>query len=342
MKIVIIGPIFDSPSGPRGEGGKLYTKLLQNNWKVYKRSKHKNKILRFFDTIFFLVFFSNKYDLILMQTFLGNAFKLEFICFIIAKLLNKKYFSVIHGGAFIEFYEHNSFWSEYFFRRVDKIITPSSFIKKYLESKHYEVEYIPNFIDKEKFPFNAMDNFDYRILWVRAFHDIYQPEFAIHLIAQLKKNYPNIHLTMIGPDHQPGKLEACQTLIDKLDLDDCIEIVGFVPNHDLYKFFHNHDIFINTTRYESFGVALLEAASCGIPIVSTGVGEIPILWKDEEEMLIIKENNVENLAAQVIRLLEDRCLRLKLKRNARIKVEQFFWDIIAIQWMQVLQKDNKL
>jgi glycosyltransferase involved in cell wall biosynthesis len=65
-----------------------------------------------------------------------------------------------------------------------------------------------------------------------------------------------------------------------------ITFTGPINNTELPAYYSSHSVFLNTTSYESFGMAVLEAAACGIPTVSTPVGEIPLLWKAGEEIML--------------------------------------------------------
>ena len=103
-RILVCGPIFDTPSGPSGQGGKLYTKLKAAGYVVYKRSKYKNVFLRVADTLFFVIFQAWKYDVILIQMFSNLAFIISYFVTFFGKALGKKIIPIIRGGAFVEFY----------------------------------------------------------------------------------------------------------------------------------------------------------------------------------------------------------------------------------------------
>ena len=67
--IIVIGPIFDTVSGPSGQGGKLFSKLNINLPGVLKVSRFRNKAIRIIDTLCAVIFKKNKYDIILLQSF---------------------------------------------------------------------------------------------------------------------------------------------------------------------------------------------------------------------------------------------------------------------------------
>ena len=145
---------------------------------------------------------------------------------------------------------------------------------------------MPNSIDLEKFPFKRDTVKKHSLLWVRAFTNIYNPEIPVRILHELRKLFPDVYLTMVGPDK--GTLREVEALINRLDLEDHINITGPIPNEELRKYYQSHSVYLNTTSFESFGVAVLEAASCGMPIVSNSVGEIPLIWEDGKNILLVE------------------------------------------------------
>jgi glycosyltransferase involved in cell wall biosynthesis len=139
---------------------------------------------------------------------------------------------------------------------------------------------------------------------------------------------------MIGPDK--GLLAETKILIEKLNLSNFVEITGKVANSELWKYYTSHSIYLNTTNTESFGVAVMEAASCGIPIVTTSVGELSYLWQNEENAMLVDSFNENDFAEKVIQVFEDKNLILKLKSNARAKAESFDWENVKSQWFSLL------
>jgi len=333
-RILVCGPIFDTPSGPSGQGGKLYTKLKAEGYTIYKRSKYRNKLLRVIDTLFFVIFHARKYDIILIQMFSNMAFIIDFLVINIAQLLNKKTIPIIRGGAFVEFYNRFPNWVGGVLKKSSLVSSPSLFIGEFLKTKNIAVLNIPNFIETHKFPYTWVPSDSPNLLWVRAFTDIYKPEFAIKTIQKLKTDFPNIKLTMVGPDM--GKLAYCKELINELGLNQSIHITGSISNNELSKIYASHTIYINTTSYESFGVALIEAACTGIPVVTTDVGEIPFMWQNGEDMLIVKDNNLDAFTNAIKLLLTDKNLQIKLSKNANTKAEKYGWDNVKPQWDSLL------
>lgn len=337
VRILIVGPIFNSKDGPIGIGGFLYRELCKHYVKVLRVSAHRNKILRLIDTLKIVLLKKNEYDVILLQSFGLRAFVLEDLVSLCAKLLNKPISFTLHGGAFYDFFKKNPIWVRRVLNRVNLINTPSLFLQERFMEEGVGVEYIPNAISLQYFQFHRNVTTDNSLLWVRAFEYTYNPELAIYSLAILKKKYPNIKLTMVGPDR--GLLSKCQKLIAELNLVDNVSIVGFVQNNELYKYYHSHTVFLTTTRYESFGVAILEAVACGIPCVSVPVGEIPYLWRNRKNIMFA-ERNPEDFASKIDELLENNELRDFISDNAKNNIDRFTWDRIVPLWVNTIERLN--
>jgi glycosyltransferase involved in cell wall biosynthesis len=333
-RILVTGPIFDTPSGPSGQGGKLYTALKSEGYTIYKRSNKKNRILRLIDTLEFILLNFWKYDVAIVQVFSYKAFILESIVIIINKLLGKKVIAVIRGGAFPEFTNKYPSYVKFVLTKCDAVESPSKFIIEELKNHHLMVGYTPNFIDPTYFPYSWKHSDQPLLLWIRAFHKIYNPQIAINCVTYLKKEFPQIKLTMIGPDQ--GELTNIQKLINELSLENNIDIIGPLPNHELHKYYQSHAVFLTTTSYESFGVAMVEAANCGIPMVATNIGEIPYMWEDEKEILLAKINNQHEFNSQVKRLLTESYLAQQLSKNAHEKAKEFTWEAIKKRWITLI------
>lgn len=332
-RTAIIGPIIIDQKSSGGEGEKLYQNLLKEGHTVFKKSGYRNKLLRLIDTLYFMWSKRNEYDQIVALIFSGRAFVLEFLVFVLAKFLNKRIIGVLHGGALADFYTKFPTMVERLYNQCESLHTPSKFLQHYFLARGWDVGYLPNFVQLDNFPYTWKQQTNSNILWVRAFHDIYNPELAINAIAELKKEIPNIRLTMVGPDM--GMLVTCKSLIKQLQLEDNITIVGFVPNSELLKYYQTHTIFITTTRFESFGVALMEAASVGIPMVSVAVGEIPLLWEKEKEMILC-DADPKQFAAQIKRVLLNTQLQENLSENAHQKAQSYTWKKIYPIWKTIL------
>lgn len=331
-KILVIGSFLSKTHGSEGFFEKFYHKIQQPEVELVLISNQENKILRILEIIYAVLFY--KYDKIIITVFSGNAFIITEIAAYIAYIRKIKPIFSLHGGRLQEFLLKNPKRYKRVFQYYNKIVTPSNFIKDFFESNGYKVEYFPNPIDINKFPYNRSQIKTHSLLWVRAFTEIYNPHLPVKILYELKKKYKDVNLTMIGPDN--GLLPDIQKLIEELELFDSITITGFIKNDELYQFYQTHQVYLNTTSYESFGIAIVEAALCGIPIVSTNVGEIPYIWTHEENILLADDFESHSFAEHCISIFESNDFATKLSLNARKNAESFDWENLKQKWTKII------
>ena len=156
--------------------------------------------------------------------------------------------------------------------------------------------------------------------------------FLIRAIREVRTDYPDIRLTVVGDGRNRTDLEA---LTHKLDLDPIIEFKGSVENELLPGYLRRADIFVIPSIIDALGdqeglpVVLLEAAACGVPIIATNVGGVTDFVTDNETGLLVEPKSVDQLADAIRRLSADDLLRARLSQAGRALVmERFSWDPI--------------
>lgn len=328
--ILFIGSYLSKKRGSKSIAEKLKD-LVKTDFPIKLCSRHDNKFLRLLDIIYATISF--KGNKIIVDTYSGQAFFIAEVVSILARLRNKRLILVLRGGKLAEFDIAMPQKISKVFNRAHSIYSPSLYLKDYFAQKGIQVNYLPNGVDLNRFHFKRDRVNDYSLLWVRAFNNIYNPDLAVKVLYEVKKEFSNSTLTMVGPDN--GVLNETLKLIDSLGLKSSIKIVGSVPNGELFEYYQSHAVYLNTTSYESFGVALIEAASCGIPIVSTRVGEIPYIWKDNFDILLTSFDSTL-FASRVIEVLKNKELAFILSNNANIVAQKFNWSNVNEQWNQLL------
>lgn len=284
----------------------------------------------------FTSIFFKPYDVAFIDIFSDRSFLLAEWSVFWLGIRGKKFMITLRGGKLAEFHETNRIRVSRLFRKAVRIQTPSLFLKQYFEKHDFVIAYLPNPVDLQKFSYADRSVVtDHKLLWVRAFTEIYNPHTAVYVLQKVLQDFPDASLTMVGPDK--GLLAETQALIERLNLNHRVTITGPIPNDKLSTYYQSHDVYLNTTSYESFGVAVVEAASCGVPVVSFRVGEIPYLWTDEKDILLCDHGNVDQMANQVKRIFGNAPLSLQLSLQARERVEDFSWEKIKHQWVELVK-----
>jgi glycosyltransferase involved in cell wall biosynthesis len=337
ISLLFVSSYLSHTNGTICVSEKIAYDLEKSDFRIELVSRKRNKFLRLLDICLKILFSESK--VVLIDVYSGPAFMISEFASFFASVFNKKQIFTLHGGGLPQFYPQNYKRIKRTFERAEVITTPSTMLKSFFELHGYSIKLIPNSIELEKFPYKRSKILSHSILWVRSFDTIYNPELAVEALAKILVRYPDAKLTMVGPDK--GRLDYTKEVAQKLKVLDKIEFVGPVSNDELFTYFQNHEVYINTTMLESFGVALIEAASCGIPIVSTNVGEIPHMWIDKEEMLMVPSMDSQFMADCVCELFKDKMLARTISMKARKKVESYNWERIKPLWLDLIKTVNE-
>lgn len=214
------------------------------------------------------------------------------------------------------------------YRKMSKIIAPSSDIKKDLYSSFNVPEeriiIINNPIDVDEIDRRCLEEADHQ--WysenipiiISAGRLVRQKNFEL-LIASFKelleKGY-KARLVILGKGEKRSELEE---LINKLGVSDKVLLIGHEDNP--FKYISRSDIFVLPSLWEGFPNILLEAMTCGIPVISTNCPSGPSeIINNNVDGLLVDSDNAEQLCSAMEKLLGDESLRRRLGDEGRRKV----------------------
>jgi len=113
------------------------------------------------------------------------------------------------------------------------------------------------------------------------------------------------------------------------------------PTTDIQQEYVNSSIFAFSSRFEGFGMVLIEAMACGLPVVSFDCPCGPKdIVKDGEDGLLVKAGNVDALASSLSQLMSDESLRQSMSKNGLKNVQRFRIEQIAEQWRCIFESYN--
>ena len=180
-----------------------------------------------------------------------------------------------------------------------------------------DLQLIPNLLDLKLYQFRERSRPQARLVWLRAFHHMYNPQLAPRVLALLASDFPEVELIMVGPDKGDGSLAAMQKVAIELGVDHRITITGKVPKSQVPFWMSQGDIFLNTTNVDNTPVSVLEAMASGLCVVSTRVGGIPCLLEHDRDALLVPPDNPAAMAGSVRRLLMESGLAARALRSGQ-------------------------
>lgn len=297
-------------------------------------SNKSNKILRLIDMIKLVITKRHRADFVIIDTYSTINFYYALIVSRLSHWLNLKYIPVLHGGNLESRLKNNPKLCSLIFKNAYKLVSPSIFLQKTFEKYGYDnVTFIPNTIDINDYEFINRNIGNIKMLWVRSFSKIYNPEQAIYVLDELLKRGFEAELTMIGPEID-GSMSKAKLLAKEKKLN--ITFTGKLSKNEWIKMSEEHNVFINTTDFDNMPVSIIEAMALGLPIVSTNVGGMPYLIEHNLDGLLVPPRNVDLMVESLIIIKNNNSIREKLVANARLKVEQFDWKKVKPLWEYIL------
>lgn len=197
-----------------------------------------------------------------------------------------------------------------------------------------KAEIIPNGIDNGLFVTDFLGNKHFE----EKEYISYLGRLHIHnkgldtLIKAMKKI--NIKLAIGGEGRDKIKLAS---LIEKSGLWNKVELKGFLTDNEKKNFLGSSKIFVLPSRYEGQGIALLEAAACGKPVIVSDIPELKYAV-DAGFGISFKIGNATDLAEKIKFLWESDTLRQQMGQRAREYAKNYTWDKIAEGYEKFLIK----
>lgn len=164
---------------------------------------------------------------------------------------------------------------------------------------------------------------------------VYQKGFdqLLQAWATIERQYPEWQLVVFGD----GNRTPYEQQMKELGIDDnrC-HLYG--PTTDIQQEYVNSSIFVFSSRFEGFGMVLVEAMACGLPVVSFDCPCGPKdIVKDGEDGILVENGNIELLATSLSKMMRDEALRQAMSQAALKNVQPFRIEQIAEQWRKIFE-----
>lgn len=328
----MVGNYLSSPRHNRNVWHSLADRLPEVGWKVLTTSSQENQLLRLLDMLSTIYLKRYMYSIAQIDVFSGKAFAFAKFGALLLKWIKKPFILTLHGGGLPEFAQKHAGSVRRLLESAAVVVTPSPFLQQGLSQFRPDIRYIPNPVQLSLMPYQQRNSAQPKLIWVRAFHETYNPTMAVRVLSLLQEGHPGISLLMIGPHKGDGSLVRVRRLAAELKIMDKLSIIPGVDHDQVPALLNKADIFINTSNYDTSPRSLIEAMACGLCVVSTNVGGVPWLIDEGENGLLVPPNDHERMANKIRKILTEPGLATKLSRGARQKAEHYDWQTILPQW----------
>jgi glycosyltransferase involved in cell wall biosynthesis len=336
--ITFFGTYLSRIRGSKISSETIADALSERDYRVALVSQCSSAPLRVLDSLWCT--WAGQRDLAVLDVFSSRVLNLTRLIAASLRRQGVPMIAILQGGALLENYSRIEALLTPILRGADRIISPSGFLCEGFVKKGYQVSRIPNALNLDRFPYREHQppTDVVRLLWVRAFAEIYRPHWAVEVVDHLRQFGIGSRLTMVGPDK--GLMGDVEARAMELGVADLVDLVGPVPNDQLAVYYQKHDFLLNTTKFESFGVALAESAACGLPIVSAAVGEVSHAWDDEQNIFLVPGLSSREFAERIAALHGNDLGREKycaVSLAGREKVTEFAVGNVLPCWEKMIE-----
>ncbi len=161
------------------------------------------------------------------------------------------------------------------------------------------------------------------------------------IVRHYKNNLKNRVLVIGGatPEEKHPLLEDVVGLVEKLGIKDSVRFVGKLSDEELIHFYNGADFFVFPSIYEGFGLTVLEAMACGVPIIASQIGSIKEVALDTVHYF--HPEREDELVQSINRFLTDQILREELRVKAVNRARDFNWQKPAENLLAELENNAK-
>lgn len=307
------------------------------------------------------LFSMHAYDVVLLGD--GN---LAIIAWLLKIFSNKPVICVIHGldinygsdslGVWYEkilIFFHRKLWVGIFLKKFDKLIAVGNETVKVANEKGIAPEkivFIPNGIDLQKYCGNFSkdelekiigEKLDGKKTILTSGRMAKRKGVAWFIDNVVPKLSGNIFYVVAGdgPDKKNIKVAIAKNNLEKR-----VKILGYVTDPVRDMLFHTCDVFVQPNievpgDMEGFGISVIEAAYCGIPVIASKLEGLKDAIKDKENGFLIESKNADAWAKKIEEILALDNSRKELGERARqFIIDNYSWEIIAKKYLEEIEK----
>lgn len=255
-------------------------------------------------------------------------------------------------------FKKNDFFHRWIYKNLDAVICITESMKKnHLENTPLQSEktfVVYNGTDLQRF--NKKIDFDKKdfleqnsipanrliIGTIARLDRLKNQKLLVEAASKLCTDFRNrIHFIIVGDEtnSKSGKYykNELTNFIKEKELDNHFSIFGF--SKEVEKFFSIIDIFVLTTKKESFGLVLLEAMAMNKPVIASNRGGPPEIIDDGVNGFLFDPENIEELVAQLAKLISDEELRISMgEKSIEIVKNKFDLDKSVNKQLEIFNK----
>ncbi len=191
-----------------------------------------------------------------------------------------------------------------------------------------------NFLDKCEFSVDLSKK-EKSVVAVGRLHSVKGFERLLKIWKKATENHSDWKLHIVGGGEEEQKLID---LANNLKISDSVIFTGALPHDEVLDVMERSSVYTMTSYSEGFPFVLIEAMSCGLPVVAFDVRVGPrAIINDGVNGILVEDNDIKAFAAALRSLMDNAELRLEYSKNALERAKNFIEDKVVEKWISIFE-----
>jgi glycosyltransferase involved in cell wall biosynthesis len=158
------------------------------------------------------------------------------------------------------------------------------------------------------------------VIYPRGFTEVYDPETVIRAIPQVIEKVPDVKFLLA---REGLERDYYKKIVDASSYGNSVYFIGNIPQENIPIYLASSDVYISMSLSDSgLSASTAEAMSCGVPVISSDVGDVALWIEDGKNGFIVQKGDYMALADKIIELFKNAALKSEIGENARKVIEE--------------------
>lgn len=327
MNILIIANYNENKGGISGVVKNHFNKLREDGNNVHLFNTKVSTFCRFF-LIFPLFFKMRKYTIVHIHSCSYWGFYPVVLGVFVSKVIyNKKTIVTYHGGGAEDFLAKHLEFIRYILGKVDHITVMSGFLQNIFHKFSIPTVILRNLVDLELNKLTPQNIEVPTMVSVRTLSHDYNIVDILLAFKLIKAKHKKASLAVIGDGPEYDDLVNFCTQEKLVD----VKFLGVITNEEIQDELKKYNIMISVPSFDNQPMSILEAFAAGLAVISSNVGGIPFMIRNEQNGLLVDLHNPQQIYERVDWLVSN-------PDQVKIIIENAKRDVMEYQWETIREK----
>ena len=245
----------------------------------------------------------------------------------VGKRLGKRIVLTYHGGGGEKFFDQHPKLVRHYLTRTDANIVLSGFLAQVFEKHGLPFVTIPNILELDDSRFRLRERVQPNYICTRAHEPLYNLPCILRAFRKVQSIRPEATLTLVGSGSEHENLVQ---MAEELGLQN-VTFTGRVANEDIYTYLDRADIMLSAPTMDNMPVSLLEAMNAGLLVISSKVGGVPYMVKNNSTGLLFDSDDSDALAGKMLWAVDNQTVARAIALQGHKAVSRYRWENIKEQ-----------